>query len=93
VIQETLIGILMGIINGLMIAALGYGKNHTVEDFDPEKFFKTCIFGIVVGGLAGSMGVSYDQALTWLGQTGLIVILQWAGTMIWRWIKPVKPET
>ena len=51
-------GILQGVLGGLMASAIGYAKNKDTrsgehEDFGVRYLIQTCIFGAIVGLIAG----------------------------------------
>jgi len=87
VIEETILRILGGTVNGLMISALGYAKNVTSETFDPGKFAQTCVVGAIVGGVGGEMGLSYADAQSWCASSGLIVIIEYIKKAIVRGLR------
>ena len=79
-----------GAASGVVVAALGYAKAHTTEDFDPAKFVQTVVVGAVVGGVAGEMGVSYTQAQDWASSIGLITLVEYLKKAVWRTIRGPK---
>lgn len=88
--------ILIGLANGAWIGfsrfALGYGKNLAGAKpeevkFDPQKMIPSLVISLVIGGIAGASGASYDKietigaqfGLTYIAQDALKIILGWFG--------------
>jgi hypothetical protein len=76
-----------GAASGVVVAALGYAKAHTTEDFDPAKFIQTVVVGAVVGGIAGEAGMSYEQAQDWASTMGVVTLTEYIKKAVWRAIK------
>jgi len=76
-----------GAVSGVVVAALGYAKAHTTEDFDPAKFVQTVVVGAVVGACGGEMGMSYEEAYNWAASVGLITLIEYAKKAVWRAIR------
>ena len=76
-----------GAASGVVVAALGYAKAHTTEDFDPAKFVQTVVVGAVVGACGGEMGMSYEEAYDWAASVGLITLIEYAKKAVWRAIR------
>jgi hypothetical protein len=69
---------------GLVMAMLGYAKSDPLESFAPEKFLITPITGIFAGVAMAFLGYSYGEALTWLGNLGVLALIEFAGKAIVR---------
>lgn len=80
-------GIVAGMINGAIIAALGYARLAGKEDFDEKKFLQTAIIGAVVGGVGADAGWTYSQAYEWASTMGLITIIEYIKKAVWRRLK------
>jgi len=73
---EVVTGIGMGLVSGVITAALGYAKSAG-ENFNYKKLLQTVIIGGFIGGVAGAMGISYTQAEQWLGTIGAITLVEY----------------
>jgi len=82
-VMEILKGLILGIIQGVVIAALGYAKSAG-EEFDEAKFFQTIIIGAIVGGLAAYFGMAYDKMEDYLITSGGITIIEYLKKAVWR---------
>ena len=76
-----------GAVSGVVVAALGYAKAHTTEDFDSAKFVQTVVVGGIVGACGGEMGMSYEEAHDWAASMGLITLIEYAKKAVWRAIR------
>lgn len=68
-IVRILIGTGKGIVYGAIAAGIGYLKTDNdghLENFDAQKFTKTVIIGMIIGGIAGS-GTSLNDASGLIG--------------------------
>ena len=74
--MESYLTILLGILSGVIFALAGYFKSMKHEEFDIEKFIQTVAVGAIVGFICGVTGWSYEVALEWLKQTGLISLIE-----------------
>ena len=79
--------ILKGVINGIIVAFLGYAKSSTTESFSAEKAVQTMIIGGFIGGIAGYYGWTYEQAYEWAATMGFITVFEYIKKAVWRWIK------
>jgi hypothetical protein len=59
------------------------------QEFDLDKFGRTVITGGIVGAIAGVTGASYAAVETWGVQTSAIFVLELAGKIVWRRVKPL----
>jgi len=75
--------ILSGVGSGLITAFLGYMKNKG-EEFDCAKFVQTLVVGGVVGGVAQSCGMAYNDAYDYLASIGVISLIEYIKKSIWR---------
>lgn len=82
--------VFIGLLNGVVIAVLGYLKSSKIEEFNFKKFIQTVIIGGIVGGFAGFMGVSYEQSYEYLSSIGAIMIIEWIKKAILRWLGIIK---
>jgi ABC-type xylose transport system permease subunit len=79
-------GISVGLLVGLVTALLGYFKSEKPENFDGKKFALTLLIGVIVGGIAGGSGLSYDEAYAWAATAGILVWTEFFGkALIRRW--------
>jgi len=86
-IGTTLWSVAMGMLLGILTAALGYLKGTTLEKADWEKFGVTVVLGAVIGVVMGFFGWGYDQAYQWLFGMGIIAVIENAGKLLVRRIK------
>lgn len=86
-IVKILIGIGSGILSGLGAAALGFAKSAGSE-FDWKNFVQTLIVGGFVGGVAGYIGITYQNSLDWLATTGGLTLFEYIKKAILRRIYP-----
>jgi len=68
--------LLIGILSGVIIAASGYLKSRTVEEFDVEKFMQTVTVGAVIGFIMGALGWEYQEAYQFAVDMGLIQLVE-----------------
>jgi len=68
--------LLIGIISGIIIAASGYLKSRTVEEFDVEKFTQTVMVGAVIGFIMGALGWEFQKAEQFALDMGLIQLVE-----------------
>lgn len=69
---------------GVFIAFAGYGKTDPNEPFDAMHFIVTPITGVFAGVIMALLKVSYSEALTWLANAGVVVILDYVGKALVR---------
>lgn len=83
-------GLLGGVVSGGSAAVGGYLKN-VGEDFSFRNLAETVVEGVVVGGVAGVMGVTYMAAQDYLGSIGAVVLIDYAKKTlvrrVWPWLK------
>ena len=68
--------ILIGLLSGIIIAASGYLKSRTYEEFDVEKFIQTTCVGAIVGFIMGALGCSFEEAYQFAVDMGLIQLVE-----------------
>ena len=68
--------LLIGIISGIIIAASGYLKSRTYEEFDVEKFMQTVMVGAIVGFIMGALGWEFQKAEQFALDMGLIQLVE-----------------
>jgi uncharacterized membrane protein len=89
----VVMGVFAGLVIGLITALLGYFKNEKPENFDPKKFVLTLLIGVIVGGVAGGSGLSYDEAYAWAATAGILVWVEFFGkAIIRRWVAAAPPR-
>ncbi len=69
---------------GVVVAFLGWMKNNPPETFSPTKFVVTPLIGVLAGLMSAFMGYSYEQTVTWLVSSGLMLWIEFAGKSIAR---------
>ena len=69
---------------GVVVAFFGWMKNNPPETFSPTKFVITPLIGILAGLMSAFMGYSYEQTVTWLVSSGLMLWIEFAGKSIVR---------
>ena len=84
---KVAVGILHGAIIGIGTAILGYAKSVKTEKFNNKKFMQTVIVGAIIGGISGYYGWTYQQALEWAGNAGLITLVEYIKKAVWRRLK------
>ena len=82
-IKDTLIGIGAGAASGAIAAFLGYAKSAG-ETFDYKKALQTVIVGGFVGGVAGGLGVSYQEGEAWLNTIGGLTLFEYIKKTVLR---------
>lgn len=90
---DVLLNILGGVINGVVVAALGYAKSSKIENFDEKKFIQTAMIGGFVGGFAFTAQMTYNQAYTWVAGSGMITIIEYVKKTVWRRIKKLPKKS
>jgi len=83
---DVIAGVLAGVLAGAATAFFGYLKSAG-EKFQPKKAAQTIIVGGVVGGIAGYMGWTYEQAYEWASTVGIITLVEYIKKAIWKRIK------
>jgi len=88
-IPDEIVTVLAGALGGVVFATTGYFKNPkdaqgVRQAFDAGKFLPTVILGMVIGGAAGALGMSYDDAATLLAVFGLPGIVESAFKATYR---------
>lgn len=86
-ILPTIYNIVAGAFTGAGVALGGYFKNSG-ENIDWDKVAQTAILGMAVGGVGGVLGMSYDNAATYLGTAGATTLIQYIGKGIVRRFAP-----
>lgn len=81
---DILLNISGGIINGAIVAGLGYAKSRNLERFDKKKFLQTAIVGGFVGGFAFTARMTYAEAQTWAASSGMITIIEYVKKAVCR---------
>jgi hypothetical protein len=79
--------LVLGMVNGAVLALLGYAKNSTSEDFDDKKALQTVIVGGVVGFFAGYYNMTYESAQEWAANSGIITIVEYVKKALWKRIR------
>ena len=57
-------------------------KNTDIRKFDIKKFLPPVVIGIVVGGVAGYMGVGYEAAAATLEGFGVLTAVELGATIL-----------
>jgi peptidoglycan biosynthesis protein MviN/MurJ (putative lipid II flippase) len=90
-IPQALILALQGMISGILLAILGYGKQVNekgeLPQFNSAKFASTVIIGAIVGLIMANYNVDYGTAMNMFAQTGLITVIEYAVKTVYRWLK------
>jgi len=69
---------------GVFIAFLGYAKTDPLESFNAVHFVVTPITGIFTGIVMVYLNYSYAEAITWLANAGVLVLLDFIGKALVR---------
>lgn len=79
---------------GVFVAFLGYAKTDPIENFDPVHFVVTPISGIATGVVMAFLGYDYSEAITWMANTGVLVLIEFIGKALVRrfWVIPTATE-
>jgi hypothetical protein len=96
--ETIVVNIGMGLLQGIIAAAIGYFANLKLEPFDIQKFTKMLIIGTIIGGIVGISGVDFDTSLDILSakigvpeevlsigiMTGVTMLAEKLISLIWR---------
>jgi len=82
--------IAIGAATGCGYSIYGYFKSRVAhgEDFDEKSMIQTVIVGACVGGVAGEMGMSYEQGWDYAASVGFITGIEWAKKILWSKLHP-----
>jgi len=86
--EHIIINVIAGASTGVGVAVAGYWKTEEKEKANYVKLAETAFVGAIVGGVGGFLGLNYNNAFTYVTNTGLITIIQYTGKIIVRKILP-----
>ena len=85
--SQIIYSVLSGAGLGLFTVIIGWAKKQELEKFDLKGLFLRVPIGIVVGGIAGYRGISFDEAYKIAAGLGVIMILDNFAKLVWHRMK------
>ncbi|MFA5307206.1 MAG: hypothetical protein WC365_07205 [Candidatus Babeliales bacterium] len=85
--EHIIINVIAGASTGIGLAIAGYLKTKD-EEFDYVKLAETAVVGVVIGGAGGFLGLNYDNAITYLTNSGAITVVQYGVKVLVRKVLP-----
>jgi hypothetical protein len=89
---EFLQNIAGGAFSGAVAAGFGYAKNRG-QNFSKTEFSVSVLTGAVVGGAGSFLGVTYDNAETYLASIGALTLVQQGAKALLRRVTPWIKKT